>query len=73
MSHRQPEPWGGEVHLPHWLRHALRRPEPPGDTPEAGREARKPHEQPSVIENADRANVGALSALYREGRHEKPH
>jgi hypothetical protein len=30
---RQPEPWGGDVHLPRWLRRGRQR-EETGDTPE---------------------------------------
>ena len=68
MSKQQQEAWGGEVRMPRWLRRVLRRPEPLGDTPEAAHEARKPKAGPSVAQNADRAAVGALSDLYREGR-----
>jgi hypothetical protein len=67
------EPWGGEVHLPRWMRKLMHRPEPPGDTPERAHEARKPTEGPSVLENANRASVGALGDLYKEGRKNKPH
>jgi hypothetical protein len=65
------EPWGGEVHLPRWMRKLMHRPEPPGDTPERAHEARKPTEGPSVVENANRASVGALGDLYSEGRSAK--
>ncbi len=68
MSDRQQEPWGGEVAMPRWLRRVLRRPEPLGDTPEGAHEARKPQAGPSVLENANRASVGAMADLYREGR-----
>jgi hypothetical protein len=68
MSNQRQEAWGGEVRMPRWLRRMLRRPEPLGDTAEAAHEARKPKPGPSVLENADRASVGALSDLYREGR-----
>ena len=68
MSNRQLEPWGGEVRMPGWLRRMLRRPEPPADTPEGAHEKRNPQPGPSVAENADRAAVGAMSDLYREGR-----
>jgi hypothetical protein len=68
MSNRQQEEWGGEVHMPRWLRRLLRRPEPPEDTPDAAHEARKPQQGPSVAKNADRASVGVLSDLYREGK-----
>ncbi len=67
MPSPQLEPWGGEVHMPRWLRRVLRRPAPLDDSSEAARETR---EQPtvSVAQNADRAAVGPLSELYREGR-----
>jgi hypothetical protein len=68
MADRQQEAWGGEVRLPRWLRRMLRRPEPPVDTPEGAHEKRRPQEMPSVLENADRAAVGSLTDLYREGR-----
>ena len=68
MSDRQQDAWGGEVHVPRLLRRMLRRPEPPGPTPEAAHEARKPQPGPSVLENANRASVGAMGDLYREGR-----
>jgi len=68
MSNRQQEAWGGEVRMPRWLRRMLRRPEPLGDTPEGAHEAWQPRSGPSVGNNADRAAVGALSELYREGR-----
>ena len=72
MPDRQQEPWGGEVQMPSWLRRMLRRPEPPGPTPEAAHEARNPHPGPTVLENANRASVGALADLYREGRTKRP-
>ena len=62
------EPWGGDLHMPPWLRHLLHRPDPPGDTTEAAHEKRKPQEMPTVAQNADRALVGSLSELYVEGR-----
>jgi hypothetical protein len=67
------EQWGGEVHLPRWMRKLMHRPEAPGDTPERAHEARKPTEGPSVLGNANRASVGALGDLYKEGRKTKPH
>ena len=69
---QEQEPWGGEVRLPRWLRRLLRRPEGVGDTPERAHERRK-GEQPrkSVAANADRAAVGILSDLYREGRQKR--
>jgi hypothetical protein len=62
------EPWGGEVHMPRWLRHLLHRPDPPGDTPERVHEARQPQVMPTVGENADRAIAGPMTELYWEGR-----
>ena len=66
---RQLDPWGGDVRLPRWLRSLLRRPPDPGDTVERARE-RHQRQQPekTVTEAADRAAVGPLSELYREGR-----
>ena len=72
MSERQLEPWGGEVHMPRWVRRALRRPEPPGDSPEGAHEARKAKDGPSVLQNADRAAAGPLTDLYVEGRTKRP-
>jgi hypothetical protein len=68
----QQEPWGGDLHLPRWMRRVLHRPEPPGDTAERAHEARKPQDMPSVGANADRAVVGSLSELYVEGRKKRP-
>ena len=68
MASREQEAWGGEVRIPRWLRRMLRRPEPVGDTPEAAHEKRKAQPGRSVAENADRAAVGVMSELYREGR-----
>lgn len=68
VSNREQEAWGGEVRMPRWLRRTLRRPEALGDTPEAAHEKRKAQPGRSVAENADRAAVGVLSELYREGR-----
>jgi hypothetical protein len=68
MSNQKQEAWGGEVRMPGWVRRMLRRPAPLGDTAEAAHEARKPQLGSSVAQNADRASVGALSDLYREGR-----
>jgi hypothetical protein len=62
------EPWGGDLHMPRWMRRVLHRPQPPGDTAEAEHEKRKPQEMPTVAQNADRAMVGSLSELYVEGR-----
>ena len=65
---QQQEAWGGEVQMPRWLRRVLGRPEPLGPTAEAAHEARKSQSEPSVFENANRASVGAMADLYREGR-----
>lgn len=70
---RQQEQWGGEVHMPKWLRRVLRRRELPDDTPERAHEARKPQDAPSAFENANRAGSGALVDLYNEGRKNKGH
>ena len=67
----QLEAWGGEVRMPGWLRRMLRRPAPPGDTPEGAHEARKPKSERSVAKNADRAAMGAVSDLYREDHHKR--
>ena len=72
MADRQQEAWGGEVQLPRWLRRLLRRPEPVGPTPEAAHEARKARAERSVLENANRAELGPLVDLYREGRTKRP-
>jgi hypothetical protein len=68
MPDRKQEAWGGEVHLPRWLRRVLHKPEPPGDSSEAAHEARKSQPSVSVAQNADRAAVGPLSELYHEGK-----
>jgi hypothetical protein len=68
MSARTQEAWGGEVRLPRWLHRLLKRPEDPGDTPEAVHEARRPQPLPTVAQNADKAAVGALSDILSEGR-----
>ena len=66
---RELESWGGDVHAPRWLRRLLRRSDGPGDSPERAHERRQPQQgHSSVLENADRAAVGALSQLYSEGR-----
>ena len=71
MSNREQEAWGGEVRMPRWLRRMLRRPEALGHTTEAAHEKRKAEPGRSVAENADRAAVGVLSELYREGRRKR--
>ena len=72
MSERQLEPWGGEVHMPRWMRRVLRRPDLSEDTPEAAHEKRKEHPGGSVLENADRAAAGPMTQLYVEGRTKRP-
>lgn len=69
---REPEQWGGEVHLPDWLRRLLRRPPAPGDSPERSGEGPKAQPTVSVGQNADRASVGVLTEMYHEGRKKKP-
>ena len=71
MPDRKQEAWGGEVHMPRWLRRVLHKPEPPGDSPEAAHEARKAQPSASVAQNADRAAVGPLSELYHEGKRKR--
>jgi hypothetical protein len=71
MPDRQQEAWGGEVQMPRWLRRLLRRPDPVEDTPEAAHERRKPNSSVSVFENANRAELGPMIDLYREGRQSK--
>jgi hypothetical protein len=68
---REPEQWGGDVHLPGWLRHLLHRPDPAGDTLERAHERRQPGQAPSVLENANRAASGSLADLYNEDRRRK--
>jgi hypothetical protein len=72
MSDRQLEPWGGEVHMPQWLRKVLRRRELAEDTPEAAHEKRKEQPGGNVLENADRAGAGAITQIYAEGRRKRP-
>ena len=72
---RQLEPWGGDVHMPRWLRSMLRRKDS-GDTPERARERARQAlhpEQPnvSVAENADRAIFGGFSEGH-PGNREQP-
>ncbi len=69
---RELEPWGGDVRLPRWIRRMLRRRDDLGDSPERMHERRKGEQpQKSVAANADRAAVGILSDLYREGRQKR--
>ena len=71
MPDRKQEAWGGEVHMPRWLRRVLHKPEAPGDSPEAAHEARKAQPSATVAQNADRAAVGPLSDLYHEGKRKR--
>ena len=71
MPKKELEQWGGEVHVPRWMRKVLHRPEPLGDTPEKSSEWRPPESQTSVGANANRAASGALVDLYNEGRSKK--
>ncbi len=66
MGRKEEERWGGEVHLPRWLR---RRRPLPEDTPEKlaeGQRAKEP--EGSVLENADRVmgTMGLGSWMYDE-------
>jgi hypothetical protein len=67
----KPEAWGGEVHMPRWLRKALHRPDDVNDTPEAAHEKRRPQDEGSVLQNANRAASGSLADLYNEDRRNK--
>lgn len=68
---RELEEWGGDVHLPAWLRRLLRRPAPADDTPERSREAPKAPTD-SVARAANRAAGGELlNDLYWEGRRKR--
>jgi hypothetical protein len=71
MSDRQLEPWGGEVHMPRWMRKVLRRPDLT-DTPEAAHEKRKEQPGGSVLENADKAGAGPMTQMYVEARTKRP-
>jgi hypothetical protein len=63
--------WGGELKLPRLLRWLLRRPDPT-DTPERMHERRKPrYADVSVLENADRAILGAWSEGHPGNRQPK--
>ena len=72
MSDRQLEPWGGEVHMPGWMRKLLRRRDAAQDTPEARHEKRKHQPGGSVLENADRAGAGPMTQMYVEARTKRP-
>jgi hypothetical protein len=65
---RELEPWGGEVHVPRWLRRLTRRPDPVGDTPEKRAEWQPAANVRTPAENIHHANLGPLIDLYREDR-----
>ena len=66
---RELEPWGGEVHMPGWLRRLLRRPPGPDDTPERAAEPwRRQQQSGSVLQNANRAAAGHVAEIYHEGK-----
>jgi hypothetical protein len=65
---RELEPWGGEVHVPRWLRRLLRRPEPLEDTSEKGEEWQPGPDARTPAENINHAAAGPLIDLYREDR-----
>jgi len=75
MARKELEPWGGDLHLPRWLR---RRRKEMSDTPEklAERPDAKERER-SVLENADRAmgSIGLGSWMYDDlpDEHGHPH
>jgi hypothetical protein len=67
MAQRELEPWGGEVHMPKWMRKVLRRAPDPDDTAERSHESRQTHHTDrSVLENANRAATGVMSDLRRD-------
>jgi hypothetical protein len=66
------EAWGGEVRMPRWMRKLTHRPEPPGDSPERAHEARKPQDDRSVLENANRAFSGYVVDIYNENKKASP-
>jgi hypothetical protein len=63
-AHVTTAPDGSAARCPRWM---LGRPEHLADTPEATHEKRKAQPGRSVGQNVDRAAVGVLSELYREG------
>lgn len=65
---RELEPWGGEVHVPRWVRKLFRRPESAADTPEKGAEWQAPAYARSPGDNINHAAAGPLIDLYREDR-----
>jgi hypothetical protein len=72
MARKQLESWGGEVHLPRWLRR--RRTPEPGDTPEKVEEGDRTQEpERSVLENVDKAMgaIGLSGAMYLDDDHRR--
>jgi hypothetical protein len=72
MARKQLESWGGEVHLPRWLRR-WRKPDP-GDSSEKLEDGDRGEEpERSVLENADKAMgaIGLSGAMYREEPHRR--
>lgn len=70
MPRKQLESWGGDVHLPRWLRR--RRAPDAGDTPEKVAEGDRAQESDrTVLENADRAMgaFGLSGGMYKEDEH----
>jgi hypothetical protein len=47
---REPEDWGGEVHMPRWMRRLLRRPADTEDTPQKRGEPRRPERLRSPLD-----------------------
>jgi len=69
---RDLEPWGGEVHMPSWLRRLLHRPDPSADTDERAHERRQPADPDATVGQAvDRAVAGPMTEMYHEGRRER--
>jgi hypothetical protein len=66
MAEKRPEAWGGEVHLPRWMRRLRRKPEAT-DTPQKlaethkGKVAKEPER--TVLENVDRTLWGGFRDL----------
>lgn len=69
---RRPQEWGGDVRLPGWLRRPLRRPSPPGDTPERARIADGSGPSPERVDGGGRVDSvlghAALTDLDYERR-----
>jgi hypothetical protein len=72
VPRKQLESWGGEVHLPRWLRR--RRTSDPSDTPERVKEGDRTQEpERSVLENVDKAMgaTGLSGAMYLDDDHRR--